>query len=53
MVELIGGGAPAWDSPPMRKCEFCGCNTNAFVRKCCDKGHKADIDKNKEKKLSG
>lgn len=28
--------------PPFRKCEFCGCNTNARVRACCDKGRAAD-----------
>ena len=28
--------------PDYRKCEFCGCNTNAKVRACCDKGRSAD-----------
>ena len=25
-----------------RRCEFCGCNTNAKVRACCDAGRHAD-----------
>lgn len=25
-----------------RKCEFCGCETNARLRACCDKGRDAD-----------
>jgi len=25
-----------------RKCEFCGCVTNAHLRRCCKKGHDAD-----------
>lgn len=27
---------------PYRKCEFCGCNTNAQVRACCERGKAAD-----------
>jgi len=30
------------ESHPMRKCEFCGCNTNARKRACCNKGRDAD-----------
>lgn len=26
----------------MRTCEFCGCRTNAHLRKCCVKGYLAD-----------
>lgn len=26
----------------MRTCMYCGCNTNAKVRRCCDEGHNAD-----------
>lgn len=25
-----------------RKCEFCGCNTNAAARACCQQGRNAD-----------
>lgn len=32
----------SYTRPPFRKCEFCGCNTNARVRACCDKGRAAD-----------
>lgn len=32
----------SYTRPPFRKCEFCGCNTNAMVRACCDKGRAAD-----------
>ncbi len=27
----------------LRKCEFCGCSTNAIHRTCCDAGNKADL----------
>lgn len=25
-----------------RKCEYCGCQTNAYLRRCCDAGYVAD-----------
>jgi hypothetical protein len=28
-----------------RTCEFCGCNTNANMRRCCNKGTHADLTK--------
>lgn len=28
-------------------CNFCGCNTNANLRRCCDKGYEEDCNKNK------
>ena len=37
---------PACD---MRKCEFCGCLTNARQRYCCDKGRDADRQKPEER----
>lgn len=27
------------------RCEFCGCKTNARLRRCCDEGYRADIGK--------
>jgi hypothetical protein len=27
-----------------RRCEFCGCNTNAAMRACCAQGRVADLD---------
>jgi hypothetical protein len=33
---------PPYKPAPFRRCEFCGCNTNAFVRACCDQGRAAD-----------
>lgn len=35
-------GVKAYRRPGFRKCEFCGCNTNAALRACCDKGREAD-----------
>lgn len=32
--------ADAW-----RKCEFCGCETNARMRACCERGKYADKKK--------
>lgn len=29
-----------------RKCEFCGCNTNARLRRCCERGTDADLGHN-------
>ena len=40
-----------WVDPPFRICEFCKCNTNAKLRRCCDKGYKADLEKSKKKRL--
>ena len=30
----------------MRKCEFCGCETNAKLRMCCSMGYYSDGGKN-------
>jgi hypothetical protein len=30
---------------PWRTCQFCGCRTNALLRRCCDKGHDEDSSK--------
>lgn len=32
----------AYQRPDYRLCEFCGCNTNAAERACCDSGREAD-----------
>ena len=41
-----GSGKVQWRSTSQpeqfRKCEFCGCNTNAKVRACCEKGKASD-----------
>jgi len=34
-----------------RKCEFCGCLTNAHLRKCCAKGYLADGGKEENMKF--
>lgn len=36
------------DSHPFYTCEFCGCNTNAHLRRCCDKGYRMDVKKCKK-----
>ena len=38
---------PKSDDHPFYTCDFCGCNTNAKLRACCDKGRKADLAKPK------
>ena len=42
LARKAGIGAQPYQRPPYRKCEFCGCRTNASLRACCDKGKKAD-----------
>jgi len=39
---------PPYKPFAFRKCEFCGCNTNARVRACCDEGRLADQIKHKD-----
>lgn len=34
-----------------RKCEFCGCETNAKLRACCDRGKDADEFAAQERRL--
>lgn len=34
--------SPSVARRPDRKCEFCGCNTNAAMRACCERGNAAD-----------
>lgn len=31
--------------PEFRRCDFCGCNTNARMRACCARGREADEGK--------
>lgn len=31
-----------YERPEFRTCEFCGCDTNARMRACCEKGRDAD-----------
>lgn len=44
---------PRQDSHLFYICEFCGCNTNACLRRCCDKGTEADLAKKDEPEPSG
>lgn len=39
LERLAGEGK---DTAGYRSCEFCGCRTNAHLRRCCDKGYNAD-----------
>jgi hypothetical protein len=34
-----------YERPGMRRCEFCGCKTNAALRACCHSGNEADRSK--------
>lgn len=34
--------AKDYERPGMRRCEFCGCKTNAMLRACCHSGNEAD-----------
>lgn len=37
-----------------RKCQFCGCNTNAKLRRCCNQGYETDLaQSNKKQKMFG
>ncbi len=35
-------GCEFWDSDGFRTCQFCGCRTNAKMRRCCPKGTEKD-----------
>lgn len=39
---------PTPPSDRWRKCEFCGCETNARLRACCEKGRDADSNRHSD-----
>jgi hypothetical protein len=46
--EDMGPKSKKWKAPEFRKCDFCGCNTNALIRRCCPFGESFDVIKSKE-----